>query len=168
MSWGAPSDSGGGNLTYTWAFTAGANDSALTGGTSAAVGSKGAGSYSFHVEACNPGGCSGWTQSNTVTVSNPPPPPASIALVQGSKNTATNTAYFYHIVAQHFTPNEQFTVECYYGSTLQMSEKYAPNGTTRLQFDGSGNFSGDIGCYDGYHNSDHVIIDGVPSNSATW
>jgi large repetitive protein len=166
MSWGAPSDQGGGRLTYNWAMTQGSGEAGTTSGNAASVGGKTAGTYSFHVQACNPAGCSGWTQSNQAGVSNPPPPPApSVTLSRGQKEPNLTTAYFYHIEARNFAANVTFTVHCY---TLDEVTAYRSDKSTLLRFDGAGNFGGDIACWDGFGNNDYVVINGVTSNTTKW
>ena len=165
LSWGAPSDQGGGTLTYNWAMTQGAGEAGSTGGNAASVGGKTAGTYAFHVQACNPAGCSGWTQSNQAGVSNPPPPAPSVTLSRGQKEPNLTTAYFYHVEARNFAANVTFTVHCY---TLDAVTAYRSDKSTLLKFDGAGNFGGDIACWDGFHNDDYVVINGVTSNTTRW
>lgn len=170
MSWGAPSDDGGGSLTYEWQMTQGSAETGSTGARTASVGSKPAGTYAFRVRAHNPAGYSAWTTSNTAVVTNPPPPPTSVALSRGAKNTSTNTAYYFHIEARAFTPNEQFNVQCYAGGVKMASSDagYHAGTTNPLRFDGSGNFSGDVSCWDGYSQQYFAIVNGIQSNTTTW
>lgn len=169
MSWGAPADSGGGGVTYNWQLTKGASDTGSTASTSASVGNKSAGTYAFRVQACNPAGCSGWTQSGDAVVSDPPPPPTSVTLSKGALNTATSTAYYYHIEARAFAANATFVVQCYVnGSKMTPDAAYRAGTTTLLRFDGAGNFSGDVSCWEGFGGSHQAVINGISSNSVTW
>lgn len=70
--WSAPSDNGGGAITYNWNFTQGLSASGSTGGTSAGGYSAGAGDYAFQVQACNPAGCSSYVSSGTVHINAAP------------------------------------------------------------------------------------------------
>ncbi|MCU1578462.1 MAG: fibronectin type protein [Rhodoglobus sp.] len=62
--WFAPSDNGGGSITYQWNFTQGSGASGSTGGTSGSGQSVGQGDYTFQVRACNPGGCSAFVSAS--------------------------------------------------------------------------------------------------------
>jgi hypothetical protein len=50
-------------------------------GTSQAIGGKDDGSYGYHVQACNVGGCSGWSAVGTVSVALPPLPPPNAIII---------------------------------------------------------------------------------------
>jgi YD repeat-containing protein len=52
--------------------------------TSAGRSGKGDGNYSYRVEACNGGGCGGWSATAGITVLLPPPAPASISVPSAS------------------------------------------------------------------------------------
>lgn len=86
-AWTAPSNTGGGTLTYTWQFVAGSAASGSTTGTQGTtLNSQPAGDYQVRVQACNPGGlCSGWVTSPVRTVANAP----AMAWVTRSGNTLT-------------------------------------------------------------------------------
>lgn len=170
MTWGTPADSGGGRVTYNWKFIAGSTASGgpVSGNTAYAY-SMGAGTYQFQVQACNPAGCSGWTSSGPVGVSDPPPPPPppvqSVVLSKGAPEGGT--AYYFHIEARNFAANAKFSVGCHIGTT-SATAGYTAGTTNALYFDGSGNFSGDVSCWDGYHNNDYAVINGVTSNTTSW
>jgi hypothetical protein len=51
------------------------------GGTGKAVSGKGDGTYGYHVQACNAGGCSGWSASRNVVVTLPPLPPSNAVII---------------------------------------------------------------------------------------
>lgn len=169
LSWAAPSDTGGGTISqYNWAMTSGSTETDARTSTSLDLANKPAGTYAFKVQACNSAGCGAWATSASVTVSNPPPPPTTVTLSRGAKNTATSTAFYFHIEARSFSPNVNFSVSCYSAGTSIGTTSFTSNGSTRLKFDGSGNYSGDIACWDGYSNVDWVVINGVTSNKTSW
>jgi hypothetical protein len=71
--------------------------------------------------------------------------------------------------AQNFTANANFQVACYSGgSQLPGSPTPYRSNLTQLRFDGSGNFNGDVACWDGFGNNDYVVIEGVTSNTTNW
>jgi hypothetical protein len=109
MNWGASADTGGGTVTYHWRLSSG--ESGSTTSTSASVGGKGAGSYSFTVYASNPGGSSGTTTSNTVTVANPP----SSGTVYDGGPQNNNPTYRNHYLGLNYTnlPAGTYTVNLY-------------------------------------------------------
>ncbi|HEX4059282.1 MAG TPA: Ig-like domain-containing protein [Galbitalea sp.] len=112
LNWGTPGDSGGGDVWYNWALTAGgsASRSHVTG-TADSVQNAGAGTYSYQVQACNPGGCSGWTASNQVTVSSPPP--SGTVFDDGDENS--NTTYRNHWLGLNYSnlPAGTYTVDMF-------------------------------------------------------
>lgn len=63
-TWAAPADSGGGSLTYEWAYTQGTSGNGTVSGTSGGGQAVGAGDYTFQVRACNPGGCSTYVSAS--------------------------------------------------------------------------------------------------------
>ncbi|WNL46179.1 hypothetical protein RKE25_00675 [Dyella sp. BiH032] len=77
------------------------------GGTSWSTSGRGNGSYSYRVQACNVGGCGGWSSTGTTTVLLPPPMPASISVPATSNGpvaiswAASSTATSYNL-AQSF------------------------------------------------------------------
>lgn len=171
MSWGAPGDTGGGNLSYEWGLTLGSGETGATRPIDprvASVGGKPAGTYEFHVRACNPAGCGAWTPSSPAVVLDPPPPPTSVTLSQGALNTTTTTAHYFHIEARAFTPNQPFSVGCFANGGSFATTTTNWKGTTNLRFDGSGNFSGDVGCWEGFHQQNYAVINGVQSNTTSW
>jgi hypothetical protein len=165
MSWGAPGDSGGGVSNYKWEFTKGASDTGSTPSRTASIGNKATGTYAFHVQACNPAGCSGWTQSGNAVVENQP---TTVTLSAGPIKSGTSTAHAYHIVATGFTPNSGFTVACYARGGNIGTAGYWSDTTTPLKFDGSGNFNGDVSCWDGFGGAHYAVIGAVTSNSVIW
>jgi hypothetical protein len=168
--WAVPGDQGGGAITYTWALNDGQTGSTpgFTGGSR----SVGAGDYSFTVVACNPAGCSP-ASGNSVHI-NPPPP--SIAMSKGGatgiiSGCSGGGCSYFHVEARNFAANQTFSATCQsndgsgwvgIGSTSVRS-----NGQP-LAFDGAGNFSGDIGCWDGFGNINRVIINGVTSSESDF
>jgi hypothetical protein len=168
-TWSAPSNTGGGSITYEWSYTAGVSGSGSTTGTSGSARSVGEGDYTFQVRACNPGGCSGYV-SDSVHINAPPP---TIALSKGAQTgvfsgCSSGNCYYFRVNAQNFTPNANFTVNCFSndgsGEVSIGSTPYRAGSSTQLQFNGSGDFSGDVYCWDGYGNVNRVTISGVSSN----
>ncbi len=84
-----------GSYTVSWNSVAGATSYTLqeqvNGGswntvyngsaTSKALSGRTNATYGYRVRACNVGGCSGWSASQSVAVSVPPQPPATVAAV---------------------------------------------------------------------------------------
>jgi len=171
-SWSGPADSGGGGVTYQWNFTQGSSASGSTTGTTGTAQNVGAGDYSFQVRACNAGGlCSGYATSASRHIDNPPPPPAPV--ISFSKGgVKTGTQYYYHIEATNFTANTNFSAKCYSndgtGDVLIGTTALRSDNSTKLAFDGAGSFSGDIACWDGFSNTNHVVINSVTSNSVKF
>jgi hypothetical protein len=173
MSWAAPTDTGGRITGYNWRFSGGGEGS-TAGATSATSKSVGPGSYSFDVQACSPVGCSDWTTSNRVAIEKQPPPPKELTLSRGAFNPDTTTGYYYHVEARNFTDaaGQLFEATCYgpgsAGEPWQITTAETPGGQ-RLRFDGSGNFSGDLHCFNGYKGQPkYVIINGKKSNEENW
>jgi hypothetical protein len=168
--WGVPADDGGGAIRYYWKLNNG--DEGNTAGFSGGSRSVGEGDYSFTVWACNPAGC-GATSGDSVHIK---PPPPSIDMSKGSKTgvvdgCSSGNCYYFKISAHNFDPNAQFTATCQSND----GDGWVGIGTTtieadgtRLKFNGSGNFSGEIACWDGYSNNNRVIIDGVTSSVADF
>jgi len=57
--------------------------------TSQGYSGKGNGTYGYQVQACNAGGCSGWSATQSITVFLPPPAPASITAPATSSGSLT-------------------------------------------------------------------------------
>ena len=88
-----PASSSTGNYTVSWAGVSGATSYTLqeqvNGGswatiqtssaTSKALSGKGNGSYGYHVQACNVGGCGPWSSTGTTTVTLIPTPPTGLS-----------------------------------------------------------------------------------------
>lgn len=163
--WGVPADDGGGSITYTWTHN---TSSGSTQGFSGGSRSVGEGDYSFTVVACNPAGC-GASSGDSVHI-NPPPP--SVALTKGARTgvvagCSSGNCYYFHVEARNFTPNQTFSANCQSNDGsgwVSIGTTPVRSGGGALQFDGNGDFGGDIGCWDGYSNNNRVVIDGVTSN----
>lgn len=171
-SWSGPADSGGGGVTYQWNFTQGSSASGSTTGTTGTAQNVGAGDYSYQVRACNAGGlCSAYAASASRHIDNPPPPPAP-AINFSKGGVKTGTQYYYHIEATNFTANTNFSAKCYSndgtGDVLIGTTALRSDNSTKLAFDGAGSFSGDIACWDGFSNTNHVVINSVTSNSVKF
>jgi len=179
MTWGASTDTGGGNVTYHWSLSSG--ESGNTTSTSVNVYNKGAGNYSFTVYAYNPGGNSGTTSSNTVTVNNPPPPPLpTVNLVEGSSRYnegACNGADCrqIQITGYHFSPNSTVTIQ-FYTDCDNNNPSYAsgcvnnggPYDTETTTSAADGSFTYDVKAF-GYPQAKlWVVANGTQSNTVTW
>ncbi len=112
-NWSTPSTTGGGSITYEWAFTQGSTRSGTTTGTSGSYISVGAGTYRFQVRACNPAGCSSWVGSGGKTITNPPP--ATFTLSQGGYQQfgASWAGWGSTIQLRNYPANRTYTVSCY-------------------------------------------------------
>lgn len=87
VSWNATSDTT--SYTLQEQVNGGAWSTIYTGSsTSMARSGKGDGSYGYQVEACNAGGCSGWSAAASVSVLLPPPAPASLSVPASNNNSA--------------------------------------------------------------------------------
>jgi hypothetical protein len=89
---GVPASNHTGSYTVSWNGVSGAASYTLqeqiNGGgwttiqssnaVSRAISGKGNGSYGYHVQACNAGGCGPWSAVATVSVTLPPPAPATV------------------------------------------------------------------------------------------
>ncbi|WP_336807971.1 hypothetical protein [Fulvimonas yonginensis] len=89
----APSSSTTGSYTVSWTAVSTATSYTLqeqiNGGawatihtgsaTSRAISGKGNGTYGYHVQACNVGGCSGWSTTGSVNVLHIPPTPTGLS-----------------------------------------------------------------------------------------
>lgn len=113
----APGNSTNGSYTISWTAVSTATSYTLqesingggwttvqaNGNTSWATSGRGNGSYGYRVQACNAGGCGGWSGTVTTTVLLPPPAPGSIS-VPGTSNgpisiswAASSTATSYNL-----------------------------------------------------------------------
>lgn len=80
VSWSAVSTATGYNLQEQ--VNGGAWTTTYSGaGTSISVSGKSDGTYGYHAQACNAGGCSGWSALVTVSVALPPLPPPNVVLI---------------------------------------------------------------------------------------
>ncbi|GAA1950007.1 Ig-like domain-containing protein [Agromyces allii] len=168
-SWSVPA-SGGGSLSYR-ARIDGGSWRDVGGATSTAWGGVGAGRHTVEVEATNTGDKRGPAGSDSVSVSNPPPPPRTVSLSKGERVGYYNGQYgycggncwFYNVSVSNFQP----------GTTVQMvpyCNGGALKGRYNISIDGNGNgsfvgrwngstpssFCGDVGS---------VTVDGVRSNN---
>jgi YD repeat-containing protein len=98
-----PSGSTNGSYAVSWSGIAAATSYTLqeqvngggwstvyTGsGTSQAFAGKGDGNYGYRLEACNAGGCGGWSAVASTTVLLPPPEPASLSVPATSSGSVT-------------------------------------------------------------------------------
>jgi hypothetical protein len=107
--WSPGADDGGGNVTYNWQFTQGSTAADSTPGTNGADQYVGAGDYAFKVQACNPGGCSAFVTSATITI-NSPPPARSMTIVKNGLNANNNTKVY--VSLSGYAADETVTVTC--------------------------------------------------------
>ncbi|MGN6226880.1 MAG: chitinase N-terminal domain-containing protein, partial [Dyella sp.] len=98
-----PSSSANGSYTVSWTGVSGATSYALqeqvnggawttiqaTSATSRAISGKGNGTYGYHVQACNVGGCGAWSGTANVVVLLPPEAPGSISVPATSSGSIT-------------------------------------------------------------------------------
>jgi hypothetical protein len=87
----APSNSSTGSYTVSWTGVSGATSYTLqeqvngggwstiqaSGATSKAISAKGNGTYGYRAQACNAGGCGGWSAAKSTTVLLPPTTPGT-------------------------------------------------------------------------------------------
>lgn len=113
----APGNSTNGSYTISWTAVSTATSYTLqeningggwttvqaNGNTSWATSGRGNGSYGYRLQACNVGGCGGWSSTGTTVVLLPPPAPGSIS-VPGTSNgpvsiswAASSTATSYNL-----------------------------------------------------------------------
>ncbi len=122
MTWDAPTNRGGGTMQYSYNFN-GEGWSAWQAGTSASKSDVGKGTYSFQVKARvqqKPTLESTAASSGQVTVKDPPPPPASVALSRGpyvTSSTCVSGCYGYDIDMSNFDANKTYTatLHCSFG-----------------------------------------------------
>jgi hypothetical protein len=134
MSWGKPSNDGGGTMEYSYNFN-GQGWSGWQAGLSADSTTVDAGTYSFKVEARvkeRPANVSTAAGSGDVTVDNKPA--KSVQLTRGSYVTSTTCksgCYYYDVSISGFTPNHTYALDygCSFGAV--------PSST--ITTDGSGN-----------------------------
>ncbi len=151
LSWKAPSDTGGGGVTYEYSLNGGGWTS--TTSTSAKLDNRGAGDYNFTVRAINKG--SGKTgqpsaTSNTVNVGTKPPPDPSVTLKKGAYHVCNGgvDCYFYDVSLSDFSNNDHtinFYCDAPFGSATFSGNSYT-----------STKYCGWRGTY--------VTVDGVKSN----
>jgi len=162
LSWGATPDIGGGSPDYQWRQLPGGGWNSVGGAQSASPNIGVGNSASFEVRVCNSGGlCSTAATSNAATA---PVPPPTIALSRGGSKSGTTTAWLFHLEVRNFAPNSAYQTICYSGGV----ELGGGSARPIVNLDGSGSFSGDIQCWDGFGNNDYVVINGVTSNTANW
>lgn len=167
LSWDAPSDDGGGVHVYNWEFIEGATNSGNTGSRTASVSNMPADRYVYRVQACNPAGCGTWKDSGSAVVETRP---TAITISKGEKKPELSTAYYYHVQAVGFTANATFLINCYSNGSLvgNGNVPVRSDNVTILRFNGSGAFSGDVACWEGFGGANHVTINGVKSNTTSW
>jgi len=99
-----PGSSSNGSYTVSWSAVSGATSYTLqervngggwttiqtNGATSDALGSRGNGSYSYQVQACNINGCGPWSGTGTITVLYPPATPG-LSVPAGNNTTGSYT-----------------------------------------------------------------------------
>jgi large repetitive protein len=110
-TWSGPGDSGGGSLTFEWAYTQGVSGSDSTAGNVGAAQVVGQGNYAFQVRACNPGGCSAFAGASVSIAA--PPPSASVSdggLIGGGP------AHYLRLNVANFVAGS-YTVKCYADGT---------------------------------------------------
>ncbi|MFB9309409.1 hypothetical protein BJY17_001129 [Agromyces hippuratus] len=108
LTWGAASANGSPITHYNWQFVLNSTKSGSTSGLSA-NGNAGIGyQHNFRVQACNAGGCGGWTLSNTATATAPPP---SARICKAGDGTHVAVRY------ERFTPGSHRMVTSLNGDT---------------------------------------------------
>ena len=168
MSWGAPSDSGGGNLTYNWQFTKGASNTGSTSSRTASVGGMAAGTYAYRVQACNPAGCSAWTQSGDAVVSNPPPPALTVSKGAPANGPSCTSAYCAKVVVAGSGFSSNSTVSVQFWTTNGAPPGGGVYKTESFATDSNGSFSNSDSLY-GYPGEDvWVKVGSSESNHLTW
>ncbi|MCX7522081.1 Ig-like domain-containing protein [Microbacterium sp. STN6] len=169
LSWSAPSDTGGGAVTYEYRLNNGGWTSAGSK-TSVKANNKGVGSYSFDVRATNTG--SGNTgpadSSGSVSVTKKPDPPQpSVTLSKGAgpytQDGCSFGCFYYHVVIDHFSPGGH-TVQ-FYCRSLDAHDTITADGSGHgvLDTQSGGSWHGYCG-YDGAY----VTVDGVKSNVTSF
>lgn len=137
-SWAPSAQTGGGAVTYNWQFIAGSAATGSSGTSSSAnFGSFGVGTYRFQVQACNAGGiCSGWVQSNSVSIA---PAPRIVDAVKGALYSGTGcpvtTCARIRLIAENLSGTRSV---CMYGRETGVGEY----GTWSNQACYNANFSG--------------------------
>ena len=127
--------------------------------------------YDVRVQACSSErGCGPWSNWNSARTGSPPPPPQSVNLSRGGAcsgascpppGSCSSTCYFYHIDATGFSANTSYNYTCYNnGAPFGVGGSRTTNG--------AGNFSGDLGCYNGFPGNKYVVFGGVQSDTENW
>ncbi|WP_169053953.1 Ig-like domain-containing protein [Agromyces sp. H66] len=144
MTWGTPDSTGGGSVRYQWRLNGGAWNE--TSSRSASVNNRSAGTYTVDVRAINNGsGNIGPAASDTVGVSNPPPPQPSVTLSKGNIGNVGNTEQYYYRVRVADFPNGTHTLRAYCNNAYFRTSSISVSG-------GSGSFDSQNtgGFYCGY------------------
>ena len=165
MAWDAPASTGGGSVKYQWRLNGGAWNE--TNSRSATVNNRPAGTYTVDVRAINNGSNEvGQIASDSVGVSNPPPPPATVSLSKGARVGYYNGPYgycngdcwHYNVSVSNFPDGTASGYAYCNGSQLSTNIRISVSG-------GRGSYTGrfpDSWC--GYSDA-YVIIGGVRSNN---
>lgn len=109
----APTSNNTGSYTVSWAAVSTASSYTLqeqvnggawttvyTGaGTSKAISGKHDATYGYHAQACNAGGCSGWSALHNVAVALPPLPPPNVQLIDTTAGRTESYAVKWGAVA---------------------------------------------------------------------
>jgi len=172
MSWAAPSNTGGGQLTYRHRVVKNGTRggwSAWSTATSASQ-SVGAGHYAVEVQAKNGGGKTSDATSSTITVSTKPdPPPApAVTLAKGARTGAidgcrpSGNCHYYVTTVSHFKPGT-YDAKYYCNGRLIRTDpgivKVGSGGSFRLDSGPGGNGMWHSYCGD----SGYSVVNGVKS-----
>ncbi|MBK4346255.1 Ig-like domain-containing protein [Lacisediminihabitans changchengi] len=159
LTWTAPGNTGGGNVTYEVSYDGGA----WTAATSGTTRTGDVGSHSFTVRAINTGsGNTGPNRaSNSITVDKKPDPVKSVDLERGSTATCDTGGTCYRFkVTTHNMGNGSKSISFYCNG-----QKQTTSTTTITTTDGQPTTSPSPWC--GY-DTQYVIVDGVTSNNADF
>ncbi|MET0806861.1 MAG: fibronectin type III domain-containing protein, partial [Lacisediminihabitans sp.] len=157
FSWGAPSNTGGGSVTYHYSYDGSAG---TTKSTTVSKGSQGAGPHTFSVYAVNDGSNKSGpsTAEKSVTVDSPPPPPREVVLKPGPGHQVggscdySSDCHLYDVTLKNFTTNSHHI------------EFFCNGPDTSDDFTGDHYVSGRFCGFDGTY----VKVDGVTSNTSNF
>ena len=140
--WNAPSETGGGGISYRVRIDGGGWDS--VGGTSRSWSGVGAGTHTVDVYAVNGGNKQGPTTTQRIVVNDPPPPQPKITVrkgpamgpYSGQYGNCNGTCWFYDVQVENF-PGNRVTVVPGCNSTTLSSRP-----TINLDGNGNGRYVG--------------------------
>jgi large repetitive protein len=105
-------------------------------------------SFTIEVQASKNGQ---WSDSATKSGTIASPPPRTVTLSRGAFKSGTSNAYHYHVDAINFPANSSVKFQCWEGNSPMVypgTSTQVPSYTKTTN--GSGAWSGDLGCYSGY------------------